>query len=463
MTAENGRARAAAILIDFDNVCLGLANAFGAHAARSFALSPQAWLSWFSAGGHAGANDGGERRFIVRRAYMSADSFRRSRQLQNLFASSETRNWSSSDENDPFAIYQRVQRAFTTAGVEIIDLPPVSGLRPSATVRIAIDALELLEHATRVDEFVFLTGDADLTVVLSRLRAQGRSTALLCETGAAEAVEGLVDAVVRPEDFVRRAFDGKPAVRTLIETVQRAMNAESEYEPEFELEDDSTDPELGDEEIESISERLALAESPGYELLPRVAKRVAQAIEQSGRAIESVDLLPVFKEFPEFSQVRSDQRGAWFGAGGLSNLIRRLAALEPRLKLDIRGARATRAGRLVDRIFVDAAPPPAAKTTGRRRSAAQETPPPERSVVDRALDVIKDEVARSQTPLHMAYLRLQVMEELGSAAAAAGLADVGGKALKDAALRYGVEPYALVEPRAGYVLVMDPARHEMPE
>jgi len=65
--------------------------------------------------------------------------------------------------------------------------------------------------------------------------------------------------------------------------------------------------------------------------------------------------------------------------------------------------------------------------------------------------------------LHMAYLRLQVLEELGAEAAAAGLADVSGKALKDAALRYGLAPFRLVEPRDGYVLVMDPARHQMPE
>jgi hypothetical protein len=77
--------------------------------------------------------------------------------------------------------------------------------------------------------------------------------------------------------------------------------------------------------------------------------------------------------------------------------------------------------------------------------------------------LIKDEVSRSRTPLHMNYLRLVVLEELGPAAAAAGLADVGGKALRDAALRYGVEPYSLVEPRPGYVLVLDPLRHEMPE
>jgi hypothetical protein len=165
--------------------------------------------------------------------------------------------------------------------------------------------------------------------------------------------------------------------------------------------------------------------------------------------------------------VRSDQHGAWFGAGGLSNLVRRLAALEPRLKIETRGSRATRSGRLVDRVFVTVAP---VERKGRRRangrapaSQQTETPPATPSVVDRALEVIKDEVARSQTPLHMAYLRLQVLEELGAEAAAAGLADVAGKALKDAALRYGVEPYRLVEPRDGYVLVMDPTRHQMPE
>ena len=147
--------------------------------------------------------------------------------------------------------------------------------------------------------------------------------------------------------------------------------------------------------------------------------------------------------------------------------MRRLAALEPRLKIETRGSRATRSGRLVDRVFVSVAPlerKSRRRANGRPAAAPAETPAPAApSVVDRALEVIKDEVARSQTPLHMAYLRLQVLEELGPEAAAAGLADVGGKALKDAALRYGVEPYRLVEPRDGYVLVMDPARHQMPE
>ncbi|MET0546242.1 MAG: NYN domain-containing protein, partial [Caulobacterales bacterium] len=347
-------------------------------------------------------------------------------------------------------------RAFAAAGVEIVDLPPISGLRPSAPVRIAVDALELMDHATRIDEFVFLTGDADLSAVLQRLRAQGHSTALLCESGAAAAVEGLVDRVIKPEDFVRRAFEGKPAVRSLIETVERALNPN--YVSSFNNEDeDGLDVTAPD--APPADELPALEDSPTYELLPRVARRVVQAIEQKAAPMESIDLLPIFREFPEFTMVRSDQQGAWFGAGGLSNLVRRLAALEPRLKLDVRGARATRAGRLVDRIFVDLAPAP--KPAAKRRGAA--APIEDKSVVDRALEVIKDEVSRSQTPLHMAYLRLQVLEELGAAAAAAGLADVGGKGLKDAALRYGLSPFALVEPRAGYVLVMDPARHQMPE
>ena len=51
----------------------------------------------------------------------------------------------------------------------------------------------------------------------------------------------------------------------------------------------------------------------------------------------------------------------------------------------------------------------------------------------------------------------------GPADLAPRLTDASGKALKDAALRYGLAPFRLVEPRDGYVLVMDPARHQMPE
>jgi hypothetical protein len=443
MAVETGPS--AAILIDFDNICLGLANSFGALAARNFALSPQTWLSWFASGGHA---DGQTRRFIVRRAYMNADSFRRSKQLQSLFASGETRTWSSEDYDDPFALYQRVHRAFASSGFEIADLQPVNGLRANAAVRIAVDALELLDHATRIEEFVFLTGDSDLSAVLPRLRAHGRRTALLCDTGAAASIEGLVDHVVRPEEFVRRAFEGKTAARALIETVERALQLGNETQAADEADDDDFE----------IDDAPPLEEAPSYELLPRVARRIADALQERGEAMETIDLLPIFREFPEFSQVRSDQNGAWFGAGGLSNLVRRLAALEPRLKMETRGSRATRSGRLVDRVFVTVAP---VERKGRRRAGAEAPATP--SVVDRALEVIKDEVARSQTPLHMAYLRLQVLEELGAEAAAAGLADVSGKALKDAALRYGLAPFRLVEPRDGYVLVMDPARHQMPE
>ena len=455
MAVETGPS--AAILIDFDNICLGLANSFGALAARNFALSPQTWLSWFASGGHAA--DGQSRRFIVRRAYMNADSFRRSKQLQSLFASGEARNWSSDDHDDPFALYQRVHRAFAAAGFEIADLQPVNGLRANAAVRIAVDALELLDHATRIEEFVVLTGDSDLSAVLPRLRAQGRLTALLCDTGAAGSIEGLVDHVVRPEEFVRRAFEGKTAARALIETVERALQLGNEPEADADSVDDD------DFEIDAAPPQLE--DAPSYELLPRVARRIADELQERGEAMETIDLLPLFREFSEFSQVRSDQHGAWFGAGGLSNLVRRLAALEPRLKIETRGSRATRSGRLVDRVFVTIAP---VERKGRRRNTARaadaEAPPSAPatpSVVDRALEVIKDEVARSQTPLHMAYLRLQVLEELGAEAAAAGLADVAGKALKDAALRYGVAPYRLVEPRDGYVLIMDPARHQMPE
>ena len=70
-----------------------------------------------------------------------------------------------------------VRHHFLRAGSEIVDCPPLTAqLKNSSDIRMVMDIRDLLNHDTYYDEFIILSGDADFTPVLHRLRAHARRT-----------------------------------------------------------------------------------------------------------------------------------------------------------------------------------------------------------------------------------------------------------------------------------------------
>lgn len=172
---DPGPALRTALFLDFDNVFFSLRNADPA-AAKAFADEPKRWLEAIAGGGLI--DDGGEagrpaRRILLRRCYANP------------------------------AVMRFFRGAFLRAGFQIVDCPSLTGRgKNSADISMVIDALELIGHATRFDEFVILSGDADFTPLLTRLRMHDRRTTIYANPVTASAYRAVCDGMIAEEKLM---------------------------------------------------------------------------------------------------------------------------------------------------------------------------------------------------------------------------------------------------------------------
>ena len=161
-----------AIFVDFDNVFSALWEIDGGLAIR-FASDPAKWLA-----GLAELDAGeGSRRWLVARCYMNPSGWVSAPGEQN------DRLW-----------FSRFRAAFVNAGFEVVDCPALTrAAKNAADIRIVIDALELLDHRTRFNEFLVVSGDSDFTPLLYKLRAEDRRTVILAPGRLSAAYSAVAD------------------------------------------------------------------------------------------------------------------------------------------------------------------------------------------------------------------------------------------------------------------------------
>lgn len=167
-----------ALFIDFDNIYSGLQRVTP-QAADAFATDPGAWLRWLESGMPAddASTEAEPRRILVRRCYLNP------------------------------RVYQKYRAYFVLAGFDVVDCPPLTQQgKTSADIRMAMDVLDTLGHQTHFDEFVILSGDADFTPVLLRLRAHDRRTVILAVGFAAQAYKAACDLVIGEGAFLETAL-----------------------------------------------------------------------------------------------------------------------------------------------------------------------------------------------------------------------------------------------------------------
>jgi NYN domain-containing protein len=169
-----------ALFVDFDNVYIGL-RGLDTEAAERFAADPGKWLQWMEDGmpGPGGADlaDLRDRRILIRRCYLNPVAFSRYR---------------------PF---------FIRAGFSVVDCPPLTGQGKTSTdIHMVMDILDTLQQYEHIEEFIVLSGDADFTPVLLRLRARDRRTTALTVGPAAAAYRAASDRVLTENDFVEVAL-----------------------------------------------------------------------------------------------------------------------------------------------------------------------------------------------------------------------------------------------------------------
>ncbi|MGY1782094.1 NYN domain-containing protein [Geodermatophilus sp. SYSU D01036] len=165
-SAAHQRTYRSALYVDFDNLYSGL-RLVDQDAASVFANDPGRLLAWLA----SGADDEGvfRRRFLVRDCYLNPQ------------------------------VYAGYRAQFVAAGFRVIDCPSLTQRgKSSADTHIVLDVVDALSHATRYDEFVICSADADFSPLMTKLRRHDRRTLMVAAGPYAAAYEAVCDSSIGP-------------------------------------------------------------------------------------------------------------------------------------------------------------------------------------------------------------------------------------------------------------------------
>ena len=184
------------VFVDYDNIYLSLKRK-NEEAAKRFAKDSGLWLTEIASGRLITPTNGPAitmpRRIVMNRCYGNPVPRRNSHD-------------NSTDMNSfPF-----VRHHYLRAGFEVIDCPPLTAqLKNSADIRMVMDVRDYLLHDTYFDEFIILSGDADFTPVLHRLRQHARRTVIYSNDYTAAPYTAISDGEVREEDLIAALTDSR--------------------------------------------------------------------------------------------------------------------------------------------------------------------------------------------------------------------------------------------------------------
>ena len=210
MKRESNRPMLTTVFVDYDNVYLSLKRK-SEEAAKRFSKDAGRWIREIETGrlmtptNGAAVEDG--RRIVINRCYGNPVPRR-----------------SQNDNSTDMSSFPFVRHHFLRAGFEVIDCPPLTAqLKNSADIRMVMDMRDILTHDTYFDEFVILSGDADFTPVLHRLRSHARRTVIYSNDNTAAPYTAICDAEVREADFLALLLDGRLPGSKAIEDTRPEM------------------------------------------------------------------------------------------------------------------------------------------------------------------------------------------------------------------------------------------------
>lgn len=186
------------IFVDYDNIYLSLRRK-SEEAAKRFAKDASVWLRELETGRLITSTNGiaptMPRRIVMNRCYGNPVPRR-----------------NNSDNSTDMNSFPFVRHHFLRSGFEVIDCPPLTAqLKNSSDIRMVMDVRDLLGHDTYFDEFIILSGDADFTPVLHRLRAHARRTVIFANDHTAAPYTSISDGEVREADLISLLLDGRLA------------------------------------------------------------------------------------------------------------------------------------------------------------------------------------------------------------------------------------------------------------
>lgn len=184
------------VFVDYDNIYLSLKRK-SEEAARRFAKDAGLWLREIESG-----------RLITSSNSISFDAPRRI--VMNRCYGNPVPRRNQSDNSTDMSSFPFVRHHFLKAGFEVIDCPPLTAqLKNSSDIRMVMDVRDLLGHDTYFDEFVILSGDADFTPVLHRLRAHARRTVVFANDYTAAPYTALSDGEIRESDLIALLLESR--------------------------------------------------------------------------------------------------------------------------------------------------------------------------------------------------------------------------------------------------------------
>ena len=187
-----------AIFVDYDNIYMSLKRKSD-EAAKRFAKLSQDWLKGVETGSLITATNGvlgtAKRRIVMNRCYGNPVPRR-----------------NGHDNSTDMSSFPFIRHHFLRAGCEVVDCPPLTAqLKNSSDIRMVMDIRDYLTHDTYFDEFVILSGDADFTPVLQRLRQHARRTVIYCNEYTAQPYTAICDGEVREADLIALLLAQEPA------------------------------------------------------------------------------------------------------------------------------------------------------------------------------------------------------------------------------------------------------------
>jgi NYN domain-containing protein len=205
MKRDAGGPCLSAVFVDYDNIYLSLKRK-SEEAAKRFAKEATRWLREIESGSLITPTNASfgttPRRIVMNRCYGNPVPRR-----------------NAHDNSTDMSSFPFVRHHFLRAGFEVIDCPPLTAqLKNSADIRMVMDIRDLLLHDTYFDEFIILSGDADFTPVLIRLRAHARRTVVFANDFTAAPYTAICDGEVREAALIELMLAGDAAESTREET-----------------------------------------------------------------------------------------------------------------------------------------------------------------------------------------------------------------------------------------------------
>jgi hypothetical protein len=189
MTRDASQPILTVVLVDYDNIYLALKKR-SEDAAKRFAKDAVSWIREIESGRlFSATNSPGvdrPRRIVVNRCYGNPVPRR-----------------NPHDNSTDMTSFPFVRHHFLRAGFEVVDCPPLTAqLKNSSDIKMVMDANDFISHATHFDEFVILSGDADFTPLLHRLRAHNRRSVIYANDYTAAAYKSICDSEIKEATFM---------------------------------------------------------------------------------------------------------------------------------------------------------------------------------------------------------------------------------------------------------------------